>query len=529
MGSKKLQVWLPLIFAIVLVLGMYLGFTLRASTAGSAGFLRNNGNSPVQEVTDLIKNKYVDNIKPDSLNDQVIDNVLSHLDPHSVFIPAKDLQYVNEDLEGHFQGIGVEFQVFKDTVNIISVIPGGPSDKAGVQVGDKLIKVNDTTNIAGTHINNTNIRKYLRGPAGSTVLVTVLRGGQLKKLTIERGMIALPSVDAFYMIAPQTGYLRINKFAETTYPEFMEAMGKLQKQGMQKLILDLRGNGGGLVDQATNIADEFLDGDKMIVYTQGAKTPRTDYRSNKEGIFEKGKLTVLVDESTASASEILSGALQDWDRATIIGRRTFGKGLVQQQFNLTGGAAVRLTIARYYTPLGRNIQKPYNKGREQYEEELMQRFHDGEVVHGDTAKPTGPAFKTQSGRIVYGGGGITPDIFVPFDTTTQSKLLTQMYIRSTLSNFVYNYYMEHKAGLQTFKTPADLYKGFKPSDTEWKQLAEYAQKDSVDIQSASAKTKADILNILPALLARQIWRTEGYFEVSNQNDPVVKKALETLK
>ncbi len=529
MGSKKLRVWLPFFFAVIMVLGMYLGFSLRGATYGANGFLKNNNNSPVQEMLDLIKNKYVDDIKPDTLNDLVIDNVLSHLDPHSVYIPAKDLQYVNEDLEGHFQGIGVEFQVFNDTVNILSVIPGGPSDKAGVQVGDKLIKVNDTANIAGIHIGNNDIRKYLRGPAGTNVVVTVLRDKQLKKLTIERGMIPLPSIDAAYIIAPQTGFIRINKFAETTYPEFMDAILKLQKQGMQKLILDLRGNGGGLVEQATNIADEFLDGDKMIVYTQGSKAPRTDYRCRKEGVFETGKLTVLVDESTASASEILSGALQDWDRATIIGRRTFGKGLVQQQFNLSGGAALRLTIARYYTPLGRNIQKPYDKGREQYEDELMQRFHDGEVMHGDTAKPKGPAFKTKGGRTVYGGGGITPDIFVPFDTSVQSKQLTQMYMKSTLSNFVYNYYMQHKSTILSYKTPAALYTQFKPGEAEWAELTEFGKKDTIDIKGLPANAKADILKRLPVLLARQIWRTEGYFEVNNPDDIVIKKALEMLK
>ena len=529
MVSKKLQVWLPLIFSVVLVVGMYLGFTLRAATAGATTFLRNNENSPVQEVIDLVKSKYVDNVKIDSLNDSVIDNILSHLDPHTVYIPAKDLAYVNEDLEGHFQGIGVEFQVLNDTVNIVSVIPGGPSDKAGMLTGDKLIKVDDSVTIAGVHISNGDIRKYLRGEEGSKVSVTVLRDKQLKKLAIERGVIPLPSIDAAYIIAPQTGYIRINKFAETTYIEFMDAMSKLQKQGMQKLILDLRGNGGGLVDQATNIADEFLNGDKMIVYTQGAKAPRTDYRCRKDGVFETGKLTVLVDESTASASEILSGALQDWDRATIIGRRTFGKGLVQEQFNLSGGAALRLTIARYYTPLGRNIQKPYNKGKEEYEDELMNRFHDGEVLHGDTAKPKGPAFKTPGGRTVYGGGGITPDIFVPFDTTSQSKALTQMYMKNTLSDFVYNYYMQHKSAVQAYKTPKDLYTQFKPGETEWTELIDFAKKDTIDIATVPASSKAELMKLFPVMLARQVWRTEGYFEVSNENDPVIKKALDVLK
>jgi carboxyl-terminal processing protease len=529
MGNKKLQVWLPLMFSVIMIMGMYLGFTLRGNTAGAGVFLRNNSSNSVDEVISLVKSKYVDEVKQDSLDDFAIDNILSHLDPHSVYIPAKDLAYVNEDLEGKFQGIGVEFQVFNDTVNIVSVLPGGPSEKAGVQVGDKIIKVNDTATIAGVHITGDGIRKYLRGPQSSTVAITVLRGKELKKIVIERGMIPIPSVDAAYMITPQTGFIRINKFAATTYFEFMDAITKLQKKGMQKLILDLRDNGGGLVDQASNIADEFLDGNKMIVYTQGNKSARMDYTCKKEGVFEKGKLVVLVNESTASASEILSGALQDWDRATIVGRRTFGKGLVQNQFNLSNGGALRLTIARYYTPLGRNIQKPYDKGREEYEDELINRFHDGEVIHGDTAKHSGPVFKTPGGHIVYGGGGITPDVFVPYDTTFQSKVVMQMYMKGTLSSFIYNYYMQHEATLKPISTPAELYKQYQPSETDWQQLVAFAHSDSIDLSNAPPVIKADILQRLPVMLARQIWRTEGYFEVNNVSDAVVKKALELVK
>lgn len=528
MVSKKLQVWLPLLFALVMIIGMYLGFSLRGSTSGAGVFLRNGSANAVDEILKLVKTKYVDDVNIDSLNEEAIDNILSHLDPHSVYIPPKDLAFVNEDLEGQFQGIGVEFQLFYDTVNVVNVIPGGPSEKAGMQVGDKIIKVNDTVTIAGVHITSEGIRKQLRGPQNSTVSVTVLRGTELRKIVIQRGMIPLPSIDASYIIAPQTGYIRINKFAATTYLEFMDAITKLQKQGIDKLVLDLRDNGGGLVDQAANIADEFLDGDKMIVYTQGNKSGRYDYKCRKDGVFEKGKLVVLVNESTASASEILSGALQDWDRATIIGRRTFGKGLVQNQFNLSNGGALRLTIARYYTPIGRNIQKPYDKGREQYEEELMNRFHDGEVIHGDTTKH-GPEFKTPGGHIVYGGGGITPDIFVAFDTTAQAKVITQLYVKGTISDFIYNYYMQHKPQLQAYKTPADLYKQFTPGEAEWQQLLSFAQKDSIDINSLPATAKADVIKRMPALLSRQIWRTEGYFEVNNQNDSTVKKALEVLK
>lgn len=529
MGSKKLQVWLPLLFAIVMTAGMWLGYQLRENTSGAIGFMNNSKSNSLQEILNLVQNKYVDTVSVDSLKETAIEEMLTHLDPHSIYIPAKELGGVNEEMQGNFMGIGVEFQIFSDTVNIVNVIEDGPSFKAGVQVGDKILKVNDTTIIAGKKIVPDDVKKYLRGPGGSTVKVTMLRNTEQKNITIERGIIPLPSVDAFYMIDTATGFIHINKFSETTYPEFMAAMEKLQKAHMQKLVLDLRGNGGGVLQQAADIADEFLDNDKMIVYTKGSKTPNTEYRCSKEGVFETGKITVLVDETSASASEILSGALQDWDRATIVGRRTFGKGLVQQQFSLSDGGALRLTVARYYTPLGRNIQKPYDKGIGTYEDELMQRFSDGEVVHGDTSAPKGPAFKTKAGHIVYGGGGITPDFFIPFDTTSQPKEVLKLYMKGTLNNFVYEYYMQNKTFLQTLKTPGELYKHFKPGEKEWQQLAAFAIKDTVDLSALSASAKADLLAKFQSMLARQVWRTEGYYEVSNENDPMIKKALEILK
>ncbi len=529
MVNKKLQVWLPLLFAIVMILGMFIGFQLREKTAGATTFLINSNKNPLDEIISLIQSKYVDNIKTDSLDNLVVDDVLGHLDPHSVYIPAKDLQGVTEDLQGNFQGIGVEFQIFNDTVNIMNVIADGPSFKAGVQVGDKIIRVNDTANIARAGIAPDDVRKLLRGPAGTEVTITVLRDNQQKKITIKRGTIPLLSVDAAYLIAPQTGYIRINKFSETTYEEFMRAMESLKQKGMKKLILDLRGNGGGFMNEAVDIADEFLDADKMIVYTLGSKVPKAEYRCKRNGLFESGKLAVLVDETSASASEILSGALQDWDRATIIGRRTFGKGLVQQQFRLSEGSALRLTIARYYTPLGRNIQKPYNKGREQYEEELIERFHDGEVVTGDTSTPAGKVYTTPGGRKVYGGGGITPDIFVPFDTTSQPQEVIDLYVKNILNNFVYRNYIQNKKYFNAFKTPQELYIKFHPGESEWKQLVSFAGKDSVDISKVSLTAKADLLKKIQALTARQIWRTEGFYEISNPDDPIVKRALEAVK
>jgi carboxyl-terminal processing protease len=529
MVKKKVQVWLPLIFAAVMALGMIIGYQLRKNTTGGDSFLHNDNTTPLEEAVSLIKDKYVDNVNLDSLQGPAINGLLDHLDPHSVYIPAQDLDAVNEDLQGNFQGIGIEFQMINDTVNVMNVIPDGPSFKAGVQIGDKIIRVNDTVNIAGANITTDDVRKQLRGADGSDVTITVLRGSSTEKIKIKRGIIPLYSLDAAYMLDSVTGYIKLNKFAETTYLEFMSAMEKLQQQHMQKLMLDLRDNGGGIMQEAVEIADEFLDSNKLIVYTQGEHSERKEYRCSKDGVFEKGKLVVLVDETSASASEILSGALQDWDRATIIGRRTFGKGLVQQQFNLSDGSAMRLTIARYYTPLGRNIQKPYDKGREQYEEELVNRFHDGELVTGDTSKPRGKAYKTPGGHLVYGGGGITPDIFVPFDTTTQPQPVIDLFARGIIRNFIYNYYVEHKTQLQQYKTPAQFLKQFHMSEGDWDQLQSFAIKDSVDLRGLTPAAKTFTEQQMENLLARQIWRSEGFYEISNADDPMIRKAMEVLK
>lgn len=529
---KKLQVWLPLLFAIVMTVGMVIGFRLRGNLRPT-GFFLTRQQTPVQEVMDLISMKYVDSVPTDSLNDNAIQGMLTHLDPHSVYIPASDLSEVNEDLEGNFEGIGVEFQIFDDTVNVINVLPGGPSEKAGLQVGDKFLRVGDSV-VAGNGISNDKIRRLLRGPGSSQVTVTLVRIGQPARplqVTITRGMIPLPSVDVAYMINKTTGYIRINKFSETTHAEFAQALMRLQQQGLQRLILDLRGNGGGILQESIDVADDFLDDSKLIVYTVGARSPKVEYRCRRDGLFEKGKLALLTDEGTASASEVLAGALQDWDRATIIGRRTFGKGLVQEQYQLSDGSALRLTIARYYTPTGRSIQKPYNNGVEAYDEEVMRRFHDGEVLHGDTAQHTGPAYRTlgPEKRIVYGGGGITPDIFVGFDTSTLSKGTTTLYLDGTISRFIYTYYIQHLSAFQIYKSPEDFVAHFSDEDRLLKALTAYAAKDTINLSSITPREKELLRQRLKALMARQIWRTEGYFEVSNTSDPVVAKALNVLK
>lgn len=344
MGNKKLQVWLPLIFSIVLIAGMFLGFKMN-NKGSSKGFFKSTKTTSLQEALDLIRLKYVDNVNVDSIQSGAIKEMMNELDPHSVYFPPVELKEANEDLAGNFDGIGVEFNVFNDTVNVVYVIPGGPSDKAGLQIGDKLLKVNDSSLLV-KDIETAKIKEYIRGERGSTAAIQILRNGQLKTVNVIRGSIPVSSVDAAYMIDKTTGYIKLNKFTENSYEEFMAALEGLQKQGLKELIYDLRGNGGGYMNEAIDMADEFLDSDKLVVYTEGTNSKRREYRCKRPGLFEKGKLVILVDELSASASEVLAGALQDWDRADIIGRRTFGKGLVQEQYQLSDGSALRLTVAR---------------------------------------------------------------------------------------------------------------------------------------------------------------------------------------
>jgi len=529
MENKKLQIWLPVLFSIIMVLGMLIGYQIKERTAGNSFFSLSRKTS-LQEVVDLIKGKYVDKVASDSINQLAVNELLTHLDPHSVLIPEKDLMETNEQLMGNFQGIGVEFQIFNDTVNVMGVIKDGPSEKVGIQVGDKFIRVSDTILLAGKKIQSDKIRQLLRGIVGTKVKISLLRDGKIIEKIIERGVIPVPSIDVAYMITPTIGFLRINRFADRTFEEFMRSMEQLQKSGMKQLILDLRGNGGGLMKEATAIADEFLSDDKLIVYTEGDHIPRFDFRCKKEGCFETGKLVVLVDETSASASEVLSGALQDWDRATIIGRRTFGKGLVQQQFQLSDGSAVRLTVARYFSPLGRNIQKPYGKNKLEYDEELLTRFQHGTMQKADTVIPKGKAYKTPAGHVVYGGGGITPDIFVPIDTTQISNALMKLYYRNTLNNFVYQYYLQNRAQFNAIKSASNLLKGFTPSNKELDAIRSFAlTHDSLKLDKFSVVEASQIQQRLQILMARQIWRVEGYFEVSNQFDLAVKKAISVVQ
>lgn len=506
---------------------MYLGYTMRDNMPGKSFFYAEK-RRPIQEIMDLIQNKYVDDVKTETLADTAIQAMLSKLDPHSVFIPAQDLQAVNEDLAGKFYGIGIEYNIFDDTLNVTNVLKDGPAFKAGLMAGDRFLKVEDSV-VTGKNLLADNVKKLLRGDRGEKVNITILRGTQQKLVTVTRDAVPLYSLDAAYMINKTIGYIRLNKFSQQTYREFMDALMSLKKQGLQKLVLDLRGNGGGILDEAVEIADEFLPGDKLVTYTEGKHTPKKEYRCRRDGQFETGALVVLADEGTASASEILIGALQDWDRATIIGRRTFGKGLVQEQFNLSDNSALRLTIARYYTPVGRSIQRPYNNGGKAYYEEIANRYHDGETQSADSIKnDTNKIFKTKGGKVVYGGGGITPDYFVAIDTSGFSLSVAKVYSKGIITNYAYRYYLQNLPQLSTYKTPADFIKNFILSNDNWQQFVTIAAKDSVVLNSISPREKADITNRITSSIARQIWRTEGMIEVLNVNDNTVNKALEVL-
>jgi len=528
MRNKKLQVWLPLLLSLCVVAGMFVGYRIKGNMPGS-GIFYVAKEKPVTQVLDLVKRKYVDKENIDSLGNLAIETILSKLDPHSVYLPAKELKAVNEDLEGQFFGIGIEFNIINDTVNVVNILPKGPSENAGLIIGDQLIKVGDSV-VAGNHITAERLRNLIEGEAGQPVNITIFRNGVQKTIKIVRGPVPLYSLDAAYMIADSVGYIRLNKFSETTYDEFMQSMQRLKKQGMKSLILDLRDNGGGILTQATNIADEFLSGNKLITYTEGAHSPKKEYHCQKDGIFEKGKLVVLVNEGTASASEILTGALQDWERATIVGRRTFGKGLVQEQYQLSDGSGLRLTVARYYTPLGRSIQKSYKNGIEAYDQDLMNRFKDGEMTYADSIKHTNEKkFSTASGKVLYGGGGITPDVFVPYDTTLFTKDVMHAMMHGTITRFVYINFLRNEKQFQQYSSPKKFDENYEVDDETLSALKNYAKEDSVNLNLENNKERSILKREIKVLTAREIWRTEGYYEVNNQYDSTVNKALQLMK
>lgn len=526
--KKKVQVWLPLLLSLCIVAGMFVGYRLRGNMPAKNMFFVEKP-KPVQEVLDLISRKYVDSVNVDSLGNAAIMTILSGLDPHSVYIPARKLVEVNEELEGVFFGIGIEFVIIKDTSTVLRILEGGPAASAGLRPGDKIIKINDSL-IAGNHSSSETMRELTRGKKGTPVKLRLMRGSKIVDLEVKRGPVKITSIDAFYMADDTTGFIRINKFSENTYKEFMKAMDTLNARGMKALILDLRDNGGGVLTEAIYIADEFLDGNKLITYTEGVHSPKREYRCDKEGVFEKGRLVVIVNEGTASASEVLAGALQDWDRAEIIGRRTFGKGLVQEQYELSDRSGLRLTVARYFTPLGRSIQRSYQNGSEAYYHDIIDRFKHGEMESADSIRHDGQKeFRTSSGRILYSGGGITPDIFISVDTANFEKPIMKALMSGALNRFVNDNFLKNQSRFTGINTIRDFKEKFIVNDTILKEFNEFAVKDSVFVNLKNANQKEQLENQIRMLTARVLFGTEGFFEIKNPSDSMFTKSMEAIR
>jgi carboxyl-terminal processing protease len=510
---------------VLIALGILVGIWLKPGTNKLTLF----GSGKFSEVFSIINQAYVDTVNLESLEEKTLNELLTNLDPHSVYIPAKDLAQANEQLEGNFEGIGVEFNILNDTIMVVSAINGGPSQELGIQAGDRIIKV-DTQNVAGVGIKNEQVFKLLRGPKDSKVEVVVYRPASRKKIpySIKRNTIPIHSVDVSMMLNDETGYIKISRFAANTHDEFLDAINQLKLQGLQQLVLDLRENPGGYLSAAIEICDEFLDDHKMVVYTQGRTQPKSEYTADREGVFEKGKLVVLINEGSASASEIVSGAMQDWDRAVIVGRRSFGKGLVQEPFELRDGSAIRLTIARYYTPSGRCIQKPYSAGYAEYEDEVYHRYEKGELEDQSKMKqPDTTVYRTKNGRAVYSQGGIMPDVFVPIDTSYRNNYYVEILSLGLLNQFAYSYVDDHRSELKKYTDIESFYNGFNENlVTDFTRVA--LAKGIKSTPAEQQHVNAFISRQLKALIARQLWRDNGYYYVTNRFDPAVTKALETF-
>ncbi|MCX6187191.1 MAG: S41 family peptidase [Bacteroidetes bacterium] len=523
--------WQPFIYGVLISTGILIGMWLRPSANNKIHIGNNN---KFGELMSIIKEAYVDSVNVQDLENKTINELLSNLDPHSAYIPAEDLQKANEPLEGNFDGIGVEFNIVNDTIMVVSAINGGPSQELGIKAGDRMINV-DTINVASVKITNERVIKLLRGKRGTKVNVTIYRPYEKQKVdyTITRNTIPIYSIDAALMIDSETGYMKISRFAATTHDEFLKAYSELENQNIKNLILDLRGNPGGYLNAATELADEILDGKKLIVYTQGRTKPKQEFYTEKTGAFEEGKLIVLIDEGSASASEILCGAVQDWDRGLVIGRRSFGKGLVQEPFDLSDGSALRLTISRYYTPSGRCIQKDYKKsGYDEYENDIYARLENGELEDASKQRiyDSTPYHTKQNNRVVYGGGGIYPDVFVPIDTSYNSRFLTDVFANGMLNKYAYNYLDKNRHSIMAI-TDLEVYtQSYQISDLAFNQFIENCKLQGINTSNISDinRSKSFIKLQLKALIARQIWHEKGYYNVVIKQDKGVLKAITVL-
>lgn len=481
-----------------------------------------------------ITNLYVDTTSETKLVEDAIVGMLEKLDPHSTYMDPEETKQMNEPLQGNFDGIGIQFNVLTDTVYVIQVIPGGPSEKVGLMAGDRIIEVNDSL-IAGVKMKTSDIMKRLRGPKGSEVRVKVKRGDrpELIEYRIVRGKIPVYSLDAAYMADKQTGYIKLNRFAASSANEFREALEKLRKTGMKNLILDLQGNGGGYLNIAIELADEFLEKQRQIVYTKGSKQPREEAHSTARGQFQNGRLVILVDESSASASEIVTGAIQDWDRGVVVGRRTFGKGLVQKPIPLPDGSMIRLTVSRYYTPTGRCIQKPYERGNlDAYHHDLIDRYNKGELMSADSIHfPDSMKYQTLvTGRTVYGGGGIMPDVFIPVDTTRYTDYHRKLVAAGVVNRVAMNYMDRHRAELtKKYPTFAAYKQSFRVDDELLNELTLMGQQDKIELVAEEfERSKALIALQVKALIARDLFDMAQYFQIINEDNPSYLKALEII-
>lgn len=529
--NTKLQIYLPIAFSLVLVAGLWLGSNLSNTNNSNNGILNINNHSynKISDVIDFINEDYVDTVNIEGLQDKAIENLLKELDPHSIYISKEEFNHVNDPLLGSFEGIGISFRIEKDSITVINTIPGGPSEKVGLMAGDRIVYVDDSL-IAGVGINNTGAMRLLKGKKGTKVKVTNYRRGVPKLIDFEitRDVIPTYSVDVAYMVDDITGYIKLNTFSATTHEEFVEASKQLIDEGMKKLILDLRGNPGGLLNAAIDISDEFLKDDELIVYTDGKSRPKRYAYATSDGDLEDIDVVVLVDENSASSSEIVAGALQDNDKGLIIGRRTFGKGLVQEQVSLPDGSAIRLTTARYYTPTGRSIQRPYDNGdADDYYMDYYHRYSNGELTNIDSIKfDDSLKFYTPKGKVVYGGGGIMPDIFVPLITDTIHTYYNLLANKGILFQFAFDFTDKNRNWLNKFTEYEAFDKNFKMNNKTYNELIEYASEKGInDSEEAIAVSKEKIATLFKAYVGRNVLDEKGFYPIYHKIDTTFNRAV----
>jgi len=526
-------IYLPLILAIALAVGVYLGKQMAVGSSSQLGFEANNykEGDKLQQVINFIKSDYVDTVQERIIVEETINEILQNLDPHSYYIPKRQYSQMNDPLEGNFDGIGIEFRIQEDTVVVVRAIGGGPSEKLGIQSGDRIVQVNED-DITGSKISNQKVVKLLKGPKGTEVSVKVQRNGlgELIEFNITRDKIPLHSVDAAFMLNTEVGYVKVIRFARTTYDEFIESVESLKEKGMKRLVLDLRNNSGGYMKSAIDIADEFLEKGKLVVYTKGKAREQKSFYATSRGQLENLSVAILINEGSASASEILAGALQDNDRGVIIGRRSFGKGLVQEGVQWPDGSAIRLTVARYYTPTGRSIQKPYENGLDAYNQEAYDRYLNGELISTDSIDfPDSLKYYTEKGKLLFGGGGIMPDVFVPLDTLDISTYFMRLNMQGMFYNYGFLYADQHRDQLEEMYSATDFVDRFKIDQLLLEDFYTHATSKGIEFkQKGAAKSTNIIQNRIKAAIGRNIWGDNVFYEIINEEDLVIQRTLKEL-